>query len=63
MSNYMEKLCMSEHNMRMMTTECMQLFEQKHAKYICMEMQSLMQMWCMNMINDKCRNDMSIMMP
>ena len=28
-----------------------------------MEMQWLMQMWCMNMINDECRNDMSIMMP
>ena len=46
-----------------MKIECMQLAEQKHAKWICMIIQWLMQMQCMNMINDKCMNDMSIMMP
>ena len=46
-----------------MKINCMQLAEQKHAKWRCMVMQWLMQMQCINMINDKCRNDMSIMMP
>ena len=35
----------------------------KHVKWICMTMQWLMQMKCMNMKTDKCMNDMSIMMP
>ena len=51
------------HNKRTMITECMQLAEQKHAKWICITMNWLTQMQSMNMINDKCRNDMSIMMP
>ena len=54
---------MSEHNMPMMKIECMQLEKQKHDKWRCMIMQWLMQMQCMNMTNDKCINDMSIMMP
>ena len=45
-----------------MKIECMQLAEQKHAKWICMIMQWLMLMPCMDMINDKCKNDMSIVM-
>ena len=61
MSNYMEGVCMSEHNMWLMTTKGMWLAEQKHAKWICMIMEWLMQMQCMNMINGKYRNDMSIM--
>ena len=32
-----------------MITECMQLAKQKHAKWICMIIQWLMQMQCMNM--------------
>ena len=43
------------HNMWMMIIECMQLAKQKHAKWICMTVQWLMQMQCMN--------DMSIMTP
>ena len=31
MSNYVSGSCMSEHNMRTMKIECMQLAEQKHA--------------------------------
>ena len=45
----------------MMEIECMQLAKQKHAKGRCMIMQWLMQ--CLNMINDKCKNDMSTMIP
>ena len=33
MSNYVSGSFMSEHNMRMMKIECMQLEEQKHAKW------------------------------
>lgn len=63
-NNYMTKSCMSEHNMwNDDNIMYVIVWTKKKAKWICMEIQWLMQMRCMNMINDECRNDMSIMMP
>ena len=62
-SNYVSGSRMSKHDMWTMKIEYMQLAEWKHVKWRCMIMQWLMHMQCMNMINDKCRNDMSPMMP
>jgi len=61
MRNYVSGSCMSEHNMRKMKIECMQLAEQKHAKMKmydnAMPYENIMHEY------DKWRNDMSITMP